>query len=203
MSLELETIKQWAGLISGVFGAITVGSFGVQIYREKKPVNLASWITVFIGDLAGSVLLLAHITGFPPKMSLFTWENFPYAQIGWTVASVGIVAAAIHVGGERSWTKTEKIVVALCVVAIPLRFAGNEWLALATWLVSAYVGIYPQVLDYWRKPDPSAAWLWKCTTAVNVLWLSSLPVYTAKDMTPPVTFLFLSIGMIWLLLRKK
>jgi len=143
-----SALKQRSLEASGILGFLIPAYFGWTLYITHTPQNIATWGMVLVLDALG--LTLAYKDG----------NKKPYMQLGWALAAVGIFGAVVSSGNEIDWGWIETISVLLCGEAVVLWITMSARTAQWAYMAAMYISFLPQMVDYWKVPQPDTLWLW-------------------------------------------
>ena len=139
-------------VFGAVLGSLAACLYALRVWQKKERANLATWSIVLVLDMAG--LYLAYATG----------NKEPYIQAGWCIAALLIVIATWKCKGDWQWTKTESMVLAICVLSVIVCLMSQSVLiSLLGYLTAAFLSVWPQAKDYLRHPDVArkSVWVWQ------------------------------------------
>lgn len=148
----MKELAFWLNIFGAVLGSLAAGLYGIRVWLGKEKANLATWSIVLLLDVAG--LYLTYVTG----------NHEPYIQLGWCFAATLIVTAAWVRKGDWLWTRTETVVLVLCIASVTLWLTSEAVLvSLIGYLTAAYISALPQAKDYIRYPEVArkSAWVWQ------------------------------------------
>ncbi len=139
-------------IFGAVLGSLAACLYALRVWQQKERANLATWSIILFLDLVG--LYLTYVTG----------NHEPYIQMGWCIAALFIVIAAWVRKGDWLWTRTETVVLAICVASVFIWLTSEAVLiSLLGYLTAAYLSVWPQAKDYLRHPEVArkSAWVWQ------------------------------------------
>lgn len=148
----MKELAFWLNIFGAVLGSLAAGLYGIRVWLGKEKANLATWSIVLLLDVVG--LYLTYVTG----------NHEPYIQLGWCFAATLIVIAAWVRKGDWLWTRTETVVLVLCIVSVTVWLTSEAVLvSLIGYLMAAYLSVVPQAKDYLRHPEVArkSAWVWQ------------------------------------------
>lgn len=148
----MKELAFWLNIFGAVLGSLAAGLYGIRVWLGKEKANLATWSIVILLDVVG--LYLTYVTG----------NDEPYIQLGWCFAATLIVIAAWVRKGDWLWTRTETVVLVLCIVSVAVWLTSEAVLvSLIGYLTAAYLSVLPQAKDYLRHPEVArkSAWVWQ------------------------------------------
>lgn len=176
----MSTIHEYAGALSGVFGAM---AFAIGIYfaafRGKVPPR-APWIVFTAIDavaLAGMFSANAEIT----QMAVFTAGAFT------------LMCLAFWKGGASGWTKLDIFCLVAAAVGIALwQLTSDATMAIVIASATAAIGSAPLVVLVWKQPEVENKPMWILFTiscVFGVIAIGDTSSWTIANATTPVTFL--------------